>query len=224
MISFIDRNLALKNGWKIHPCIGSIKQAMTGSEIPRMGEVRDLELLNGNKKLQVTLEVGDLSGGEKLIIGLNLFGLLGYQIRNIPILLSSIDSAKPEENLPKDGRIEDVNAELEEYGITEDGIAEEWRNIIADNMNLPISSTCLLPESELSINTGDNKPVWIRQYPIPYGLQEKVEKRVEEWKNNGWITPSPSNCQWNLPCLLPQRKCRWRTFGRYQIVSGWKRT
>ena len=203
MISFIDRDLVLNNGWKIHPCSGSIKQAMTGSEIPRIGEVRDLELLNGSKELQVTLEVGNLSGGEKLIIGLNLFGLLGYQIRNIPILLPSADNIKPDgENvLNKKDKIRDINAELKEHGIAEDGIAEEWKSIIIDNMNLPISSTCLLPESELSINTGDNKPVWIRQYPIPYGLQEKVEKRVEEWKNNGWITLAPSNCQWNLPLL-----------------------
>ena len=28
-----------------------------------------------------------------------------------------------------------------------------------------------------------------------------MDKRVQEWKTNGWITPAPSNCQWNLPLL-----------------------
>ena len=92
MISFVDQDLALRNGWRIHPCKGSIKQAMSGSDLPRLGEVRDLELLNGNKRLMVTLEVGNLSGGEEVILGLNLFEPLGYQLRNIPILLPTVNS------------------------------------------------------------------------------------------------------------------------------------
>ena len=85
MVSFVDRSWATQNNWVIHPCAGVIKQAISGSEVPRMGEVRGLELWNGEKKLHVTLEAGDLSGGEKIILGLNLFEPLGYQIQNIPI-------------------------------------------------------------------------------------------------------------------------------------------
>ena len=58
-------------------------------------EVRGLELWNGEKKLHVTLEAGDLSGGEKIILGLNLFEPLGYQIQNIPILLPTAKEEVP---------------------------------------------------------------------------------------------------------------------------------
>ena len=200
MVSFIDRDLVRENGWTLSPCVGFIRQAMTGSEIPRMGKVGDVELRNGSKSIKVTMEVGNLSGGVKVILGLDLFGPLGYQIRNVPILFPTIEDGKQHRKEKKQPDT-DKAVELRNYGIGEDGIPEEWRKVLADNAALPINSTCLLQESELAINTGDNKPVWIRQYPIPQGIQNKVRKRVEEWKSNGWISLAPANCQWNLPLL-----------------------
>ena len=145
MISFVDQDLALRNGWRIHPCKGSIKQAMSGSDLPQLGEIRDLELLNGNKRLMVTLEVGNLSGEEEVILGLNLFEPLGYQLRNIPILLPTVNSDSTERKKETQEVAKNINDELMEYGINEEGIPEEWKKILKDNMELPISSTCLLP-------------------------------------------------------------------------------
>jgi hypothetical protein len=152
------------------------------------------------KRINVTMEVGDLSGDTKMVIGLDLFKPLGYQLQNIPILYPTENDMKKTKKKKKNNKYQNNDTSLEElskYGIGSDGIAEEWRKVLADNAALPISSTCLIPESELSINTGDHKSVWIRQYPIPQALQE----RVKEWKENGWISKAPENCQWNVPLL-----------------------
>ena len=65
--------------------------------------------------------------------------------------------------------------------------------------------TCLLEESEISIDTGDAKPVWIWQYPVPQAMEQKMIRRVNEWRDNNWVSLAPDNCQWNSP-LLPAQK------------------
>ena len=74
-----------------------------------------------------------------------------------------------------------------------------------DNASLPASLTCPLEESEVSINTGDAKPVWICQYPVPQTMEQKIIKRVNEWRDNNWVSLAPDNCQWNFPLLLAQK-------------------
>ena len=54
----------------------------------------------------------------------------------------------------------------------------------------------------MHINTGESKPVWIRQYPIPPAYLERAKARFELWKERGWIAPAPVNCAWNSPLLV----------------------
>ena len=61
-----------------------------------MGELKDVEIQNGTKRIIVMLEVGNLSGGEKVILGLDLFDQLGYQIQNIPILFPASETEEVE--------------------------------------------------------------------------------------------------------------------------------
>ena len=74
----------------------------------------------------------------------------------------------------------EISVELGEYGIGEDGISQAWRKVLENNANLPVSSMCLLKESEVSIDTGNAKPVWICQYPVPQAMEQKMIKRVDE--------------------------------------------
>ena len=48
--------------FEVEPQSGKIVQFMDGSELPRLGVVRGLKLENGNKVLNVDLEVASLSG------------------------------------------------------------------------------------------------------------------------------------------------------------------
>ena len=76
---------------------------------------------------------------------------------------------------------------------------------MAANQALPVNNTCKLAGSEISIDTGDHDPIWVRQYAVPEALKSRVTERVNLWAENGWIVPAPPNCQWNLP-LLAARK------------------
>ena len=122
-----------------------------------------------------------------VIIGMDLFDKLGLKMSNIPI------TWPPRMNQEKDLNLDDKdvseknkvlrNALLEEKSSQTDdnGIADEWRKVLEDNLSMPESSTCKLSNSTLGINTGDNKPSGIRQYPIPQALLEKVNKQVQLW-------------------------------------------
>ena len=59
---------------------------MSGSETSRIGQVVNVELRNGSRIVTTTMEVANLLGGIKVIIDLDLFGLLGYKLKNVPIL------------------------------------------------------------------------------------------------------------------------------------------
>ena len=45
-----------------------------------------MELINISRIVTTTMKVANLLGGIKVIIGLDLFGLLGYELKNVPIL------------------------------------------------------------------------------------------------------------------------------------------
>ena len=172
-----------------------IVQCMDGSTVPRIGTVEGLRLENGRKAIKVNLEVAKLSGGEELIIGMDLFKPLGYELLNVPFTWPNVEEVKePKKEKPK-------TPDKYPPGVGEDGIAEEWRQVIADNQALPVNSVCQLPGAELEIDTGDAKPIWVRQYPIPQGLLAKVQARVQQWRDNGWIVDAPPDCKWNTPLL-----------------------
>jgi len=200
--SFIDRRFAERCGWRIAPRMGNVRQAIDGSEKKRIGVVENLRLENGSRDIVVTLEAVDLSGNEQLILGLDLFRSLGYELRNVPFTWPAV------RNETASIRMAEATREAEAKLPEAEALPEEWREVLSANEALPVSSVCKLEGSELSIETGDNKPIWIRQYPIAEALQRKVEARVQEWVRNGWVRRAPSNCQWNLPLLAAPKPAK----------------
>ena len=80
MCLFISLQLVQKNQWTIKLCEEAICQAMSGSEMSRIGQVINVELRNGSRIVTTMMKVANLLGGIKVIIGLDLFGLLGLNI------------------------------------------------------------------------------------------------------------------------------------------------
>ena len=132
----------------------------------------------------------------KFIIGMDVFGQLGFQLNNIPFTWPTEVVAKVKQ------KVEPVanNTELSE-AVNQTGIAHEWKKVLEDNAKLPIGSVCKLPGSILSINTGDASPSYIQQYPIPQALTAKVKERVQTWYDNKWVKDAPAGCCWNSPIL-----------------------
>jgi hypothetical protein len=74
------------------------------------------------------------------------------------------------------------------------------------NEALPADSPCNLPESVVQLDTGDCKPIYRRQYPIPQRLYSAVKDQVDKWMQRGVISYAPAGCQWNSPLLAVPKK------------------
>ena len=182
-----------ENNIEVQPVEGTIKQCINGSEKRRIGIARSLTLENGSNSINVDLEVADLSGSEKLIIGIDLFKKLGFGLSGVPFTVPQ--KKLTSEKIPK--------VEVKEGQKLED-LPIEWREVLEVNQKLPLNSRCKLEGAELSIETC-GEPVWIRQYPIAEGYRSAVSNQVEVWKENGTIIPAPPNCKWNLPLLAVKK-------------------
>ena len=78
--SFIDVKWVTKQGLPIAPRRGVITQFIDRAEKPRIGVVEGLVLENGQHRIQVDFEVANLEGGEEMVIGMDLFKPLGFEI------------------------------------------------------------------------------------------------------------------------------------------------
>ena len=61
-----------------------ITQFIDRAEKPRIGVVEGLVLENGQHRIQVDFEVANLEGGEEMVIRMDLFKLLGFEIIGAP--------------------------------------------------------------------------------------------------------------------------------------------
>jgi len=194
--SFISKNWVDQQNLTITPVNGIIRQIIDGSEKPRLGRLEGVLLENDTKSIMVDLEVASLEGGEELIIGMDLFPVLGFEIRGVPFTWPKqkdvIPSEKPKPTIERPPDVDD------------NGIHISWKKVLEDNQALPASISCQLPGAELSIDT-DSKPVQIRQYPIAEGYRTAVDAQVKTWLDNGVIELAPVGCKWNSP-LLATRK------------------
>ena len=78
--SFVDVKWVTKQGLLIAPRSGIITQFINGAEKPRIGVVEGLVLENGQHRIQVDFEVANLEGGEEIVIRMDLFKPLGFEI------------------------------------------------------------------------------------------------------------------------------------------------
>ena len=83
-VSFISKTFVEKNGLNITKVQGKIIQCLDHSSKDRIGYVDNIVLENSNKKLNVRLEVAELTGIEEVLIGVDLFKSLGYQVTCVP--------------------------------------------------------------------------------------------------------------------------------------------
>ena len=82
--SFIDVKWVTKQGLPIVPRRGVIIQFIDGAEKGRIGVVDALVLENGQHRIYVDFEVANLEGEKEMVIRMDLFKLLGFEIIGVP--------------------------------------------------------------------------------------------------------------------------------------------
>ena len=63
-----------------------------------------------------------------------------------------------------------------------------------------------MPEAIVRLDTGDQPPVYRRQYQIPHSLQKATDDQINEWIEHGKVTDAPVGCQYNNPLLVVPKK------------------
>jgi transposase InsO family protein len=192
--SFVSINWINKYHQKIIPLEGTIKLAIDGQSVPRIGYLEAATLENGKHIVHLDLEVANLHGDEEILIGRDLFEPLGFYIGGVPFAWPQ--SPPTVEVKPEKKRTEPVPLS----NVDSNGIAQEWKQVLADNEAIPSTSVCKLPGAELALETV-GEPVFRRQYPIPQAYHEDVTRVVEEWKANGVVVDAPMDCKWNHPLV-----------------------
>ena len=75
-----------KQGLPIAPRRDVITQFIDRVEKPRIGVVEGIVLENEQHRIQVDFEVANLEGGKEMVIRIDLFKLLGFEIIEVHLL------------------------------------------------------------------------------------------------------------------------------------------
>ena len=130
---------------------------------------------------------------------------LGVEIEGIPPVFPERKKLFHETNLADkegwSGPSEETRLPEKEVEKIMGGIKE----VLEENQRLPDGTCCNIRNSHFPISLLNPKPVFTRQYPIPERLSGKVQQRVTEWLEKGWIVPledvSSVRNLWNTPLV-----------------------
>ena len=78
--------------------------------------------------------------------------------------------------------------------------------VIKENVGIPGSNYCVDLDAIVFVDTGDHRPVYIRQYRLPQATWEDVRKQIILWYDQGVIMYAPAGCEWNSPILAVPKK------------------
>jgi hypothetical protein len=140
----------------------------------------------------------DTPAGIDLVIGRDLFTLLGITISGLPLPAAASPTAAPED--PVDSL---VTGSSQNHPLAN---STRLSDSIRKNQEIPRNSFCTIPESVVFLHTCDADPVFRRQYGIARSLEPIIDDQIRQWLNNGKVTLAPRGCQWNHPLLVVPKK------------------
>ena len=140
-----------------------------------------------------------------LILGRDILFRLGIGIHGVTHPASqTIDNSDSDDNMLTDSKIDQTvdtvpSNELEE-------ILSGISQVIEQNLQISNEGFCSFPDSQVHILTGDQKPVFRRQYPIAQAFHQAVTEQIDKWLRTNRIRKAHSSTQWNLPLTVAPKK------------------
>ena len=140
-----------------------------------------------------------------LILGRDILFRLGIGIHGVTHPASqTIDNSDSDDNMLTDSKIDQTvdtvpSNELEE-------ILSGISQVIEQNLQISNEGFCSFPDSQVHILTGDQKPVFRRQYPIAQAFHQAVTEKIDKWLRTNRIRKAHSSTQWNLPLTVAPKK------------------
>ena len=122
---------------------GVLKQVIQWYDQPQIGYVTNIFLQNGIKQIVVDLEVANFNDNDTLVIGLNLFEFLDYELKCVPFTYPREISEDPPKKFKSPTTLP-ASVDL-------NGIAEKWKQVLVDNQAISSNSHCKLLGAEVII-------------------------------------------------------------------------
>jgi hypothetical protein len=206
-ISVVSHKFCLNAGLVVQEAVGMLQGAFENQTVPKRGTTHQI-LENGVVKVNVKLAVADLKGDE-LLIGTDLFTILGYNLTGVPAAWPDQVPDSDEPPMQPDER-----DECRLHAPSSSALAEEetaavlaaWQPLLVINAQISEQAHCTYPGAVLCIPTGAAKPKFIRQYPTAKRLDDTVTERVTEWLQKGWIERSIPGNPWSFPLHAVPKK------------------
>ena len=185
--SFISTRLVEKAVLTVIPTRPGSMFNRGGIDEPRVGSVR-AELHWADKKESVRLEVIDHSG-EDLLIGTDLWELLGITIAGVPVKPPGPEVTDVDDFLPlsvDDGPDTDLNK-----------LDPRLREALAINAKIDAYSVCTHPLAPLTLRTTEPVTYWRRVNFIKHQDMKRAREIIQEWIQMGVLAkgvPTATAC------------------------------
>jgi hypothetical protein len=147
------------------------------------------------------LEVFNFPPSYDMLLGMDLLPQLGIGITGLPTSFADevrVTTQEFESSPPAVG--EQPPSEHDTHRL------QELLQPALDRNLATAGEFCTHPDAVLNIDTGDSKPVYVRQYPIPRKRTDAVRQQVTTWKHHGIVVKAPKGCRWNSPLLAVAKK------------------
>ena len=175
-----------------------------GSTVRQSIQTEPLDLVSNGRTLRCSLGILPNINYD-LILGRDLLFRLGIGIHGVTHPASqTIDNSDADDNMLTDSKIDQTIDTVSSNDLAE--IHSGISHVIEQNLDIPSEAFCTFPDSQVHILTGDQKPVFRRQYPIAQAFHQAVTEQIDKWLRTNRIRKAHSSTQWNLPLTVAPKK------------------
>ncbi|SAL97386.1 hypothetical protein [Absidia glauca] len=202
-LSAISPSFCNKNNIKILPSQGSVITAIGNRTMKRTGCTEPLKVTHGNRVVQHSFDVLDMSGDTQVCVGYDLFNKIGMYIGGMATSYYPpvIDTEESDDELPR------ADSSPVGTAVERARMMKVIAPLIQANQDVPKDSFCTMEESVIYLDTPPGQTAFRRQYPIPFALRPVVDQAIAEWIRNGTVKKATTvNMEWNSPLTLAPKK------------------
>ena len=206
--SFIRRSKAVEWGWKGSVGKGTIKLCGEGegTEFPRIGTTKNVRAAYGPREIKLELEWFDLPENAEydLVLGLPDWAGVGLAITGI----QCPGKAEKDEEADADERRHylGLGEEGDLYRVDRENWTKETADLWKDNSNIPYGNHCTFPGAVISLDVGDNAPVYVKQYRLPHHDMLVIDEWLKDMLKYSIVEPATPGCPWNNPLNVQDKK------------------
>ena len=208
-VSCMSTDFVRELGAATFPASGEISLAVKGVQVSVFDRTEDVSVQfvgrAGVQEVATSFIVFREVLAVPVIVGLDLMPMFGVAVSNLPTAFPSGGA----HGLPEDVPEVPDRVELPPSPQLASELEEGLRDVLIKN-RATRGKFCSWPEALVTIETGEARPKFTRQYPLPSAYNEAVTKQVQAWVDSGVVALAPKGCAWNssLVCVRQGVKLR----------------